>query len=146
MMTRRKLIVKVSSLENSLERFREVWERVERGENIKAPVEILSFEDGADLMKSLSPKRLELLQELHKLGKTSIRQLAKHLNRDYRNVHQDVKALYQLGIMLGSSDGKYYVPWDTITTEFPLCTEINSHHHSHHHYNGSLSSPAAGHV
>jgi predicted transcriptional regulator len=144
-MNKRKLVVKVSSLEDSLSKFRDVWRKVERGEKIKVPIEILSFDNAADLMKTLSPKRLELLQELHKLEKVSIRQLAKHLHRDYSNVHQDVKALQHLGVVLESDEKKYYVPWDSIVTEIPLCTERNSHHRSHQHYSGSLGDAAVGH-
>ena len=144
-MTKRKLTVKTSSLEDSLAKFKDIWKKTARGKKIKSPVEVLSFENASDLMKALSPRRLELLQELHKLEKTSIRQLAKHLHRDYSNVHQDVRALHHLGVVLESTDGKYYVPWDSIVTEIPLCMEKNSHHRSHHHYNGSLGNAAIWH-
>jgi len=76
-MTKKQLIVKVSSLENSLAKFKNVWERAEKGERVGAPVEVLSFENASTLMKTLSPKRLELLQTLHVLGTVSIRKLAK---------------------------------------------------------------------
>src|ERR1700733_249368 len=115
-MTKKKLIVKVGSLEESLAKFKNVWERAEKGEKFSTPVEVLSFENASTLMKTLSPKRLELLQMLHALGTVSIRQLAKELHRDYSNVHQDVKALNQIGVIL-EKDGKYYVPWETIVTE-----------------------------
>jgi len=41
------------------------------------PVETLRFEDTITLMKTLIPRRLELLQKLHTLGKMSIRALSK---------------------------------------------------------------------
>lgn len=82
----------------------------------------MSFENVATLMKTLSPKRLELLKMLHALGTISISQLAKELHRDYSNVHQDVKALNQIGIVL-EKDNKYYVPWETIVTEISLCSK-----------------------
>lgn len=137
-MTKKKLIVKVSSLESSLTKFKSAWERAENGEHVDAPVEVLSFENASTLMKTLSPKRLELLQTLHLLGAVSIRKLAKELNRDYSNVHQDVKALNQIGVVL-ADEGKYYVPWETIVTEISLCT-AGSPKHSHHR--GGKSSAA----
>ncbi len=129
-MTKKKLIVKVSSLENSLAKFKDAWKRAEKGYRRGAPIEILSFENASTLIKTLSPKRLELLQTLHMLGAVSIRKLAKELHRDYSNVHQDVKALNQIGVML-KNEGKYYVPWDTIVTEISLC-KGTSPTHSHH--------------
>lgn len=129
-MTKKHLIVKVNSLEKSLAKFKNVWERAEKGEQFSTPVEVLNFENASTLMKTLSPKRLELLQMLHMLGTVSIRQLAKELHRDYSNVHQDVKALNQIGVIL-EKEGKYYVPWETIVTKISLCTRL-SPKHSHH--------------
>jgi len=131
-MTKKQLIVKVSSLEDSLGKFKNVWERAEKGKKFDAPVEILSFENASTLMKMLSPKRLELLKMLHALGAISIRHLAKELHRDYSNVHQDVKALNQIGIVL-KKDSKYYVPWQTIVTEISLCAKGSSRHDHHSH-------------
>ena len=76
-MDKKLLRVKVSSLEESLGKFKNVMKKSEEGEQIKKPVEILSFENSNMLMKALSPKRLELLQALHRLGMVSIRKLAK---------------------------------------------------------------------
>jgi predicted transcriptional regulator len=131
-MTKKQLIVKVSSLENSLAKFKDTWERAEKGEQFSVPVEVLSFENSSTLMKTLSPKRLELLQTLHIMGTVSIRKLARELNRDYSNVHQDIKALNQIGVVL-ETEGKYYVPWETIVTEFSLCTAASPKHNHRKH-------------
>lgn len=131
-MSKRQVIVKVSSLEESLAKFKEVWAKVEQGEKLKNPIEIFSFEQASILMKVLSPKRLTLLQMLHELGKVSIRQLAKELDRDYSNVHEDVKVLTHIGMILKDKMGKYYVPWDAIVTEIPLCVEKSSRRHVHY--------------
>ena len=136
-MTKKQLIVKVGSLEDSLANFKDAWERAEKGEKFSAPIEILSFENASTLLKTLSPKRLELLKILHALGTVSIRRLAKELHRDYSNVHQDVKALNQVGVIL-ETEGKYYVPWETIVTEISLCTK-DSPKHSHHRQNNSTA-------
>jgi len=136
-MKKKKLIVKVSSLEDSLANFRNVWKRAEKGEKLTAPIEVLSFENASTLMKALSPKRLELLKILHMLGAISIRQLAKELHRDYSNVHQDVKALNLIGVIL-ESEGKYYVPWETIVTEISLCSK-DSPKHTHYKHNSTAA-------
>ena len=43
----------------------------------------------------------------------SIRQLAGELDRDYRNVYDDVQRLVQLGL-IEILDGKLHVPYDEI--------------------------------
>jgi predicted transcriptional regulator len=131
-MTKKQLIVKVGSLKDSLAKFKNIWERAEKGERLGSPIEVLSFENASVLMRTLSPKRLELLQILHTLGAVSIRQLTKELHRDYKNVHQDVKALNQIGIIL-QKEGKYYVPWETIVTEISLCIKSPAKHSHQKH-------------
>jgi predicted transcriptional regulator len=116
----KRLTVKVGGLKEALHEFKSTWKRHAQGEKLKTPIETLRFEDSLTLMKTLTPKRLELLQQAHTLGKISIRALAKKLEREYSNVHQDVKALYRVGLMLQDDSGKYYVPWDKIITELPM--------------------------
>jgi predicted transcriptional regulator len=82
-------------------------------------------------MKTLTPRRLELLQQLHTQGKTSIRALAKKLEREYSNVHQDIAALRHVGLVLQDNAGKYYMPWDKIITEIPM-TIIPAQKHGYH--------------
>jgi predicted transcriptional regulator len=85
-------------------------------------------------MKVLPPRRLELLQQLHSLGKISIRALAKKLEREYSNVHSDVQTLRRVGLVLQDSAGKYFVPWDKIVTEIPMTiipVQKREHHKSH---------------
>jgi len=119
-MSKRQLMVKVSSFKSAINEFKDVWKRHEQGANLSTPIETLRFENTHTLMKTLTPRRLELLQHLHRLGKTSIRALAKELEREYSNVHQDVKILHHVGLVLQDDLGKYFVPWDKIVTELPL--------------------------
>lgn len=131
-MAKRQLTVKVSSISQTLARFKDIWKRAERGEKIAGtPIEVVSFENAKLLMKTLSPRRLELLQQLHTMGKVSIRALAKKLTRDYSNVHDDVKALHHVGLVLQDNTGKYYMPWEKIVTEIPM-TIISTHKRKPH--------------
>lgn len=70
-MNEKNFIVNVSSLETSLAKFKDAWERAEKGEQVEAPLEVLSFENTSTLMKTLSSERLELLKTLHVLGTVS---------------------------------------------------------------------------
>ena len=109
-MKKRKLTVKVSSFDEALASFKEVWEKAEAGEKVAEPMEIVGFENASLLMKTLTPRRLELLQKLHAIGASSVRALAKELERDYSNVHQDIKILSQAGLLLQDKKGHYSMP------------------------------------
>jgi predicted transcriptional regulator len=50
----------------------------------------------------------------------SIYALAKFLNRHYKNVHDDIKTLEQIGLVEKNEQGRYVVPWDEITTTAKL--------------------------
>ena len=114
--------IKVGSVEESLAKFKQAWIDAEEAKQKSKPVETLHFENTSLMLKTLTPRRLELMQILHGQGLSSIRALAKKLQRDYRNVYDDVKSLHNIGLIL-SKDNKYYVPWDTIKTEIPVLTK-----------------------
>jgi predicted transcriptional regulator len=80
------------------------------------PVERVYFGDMKTFLEHITPKRFTLLDTLHKSGPVSIYALAKILHRHYKNVHDDVKALEQIGLVEKGDEGHYSVPWDEITT------------------------------
>ncbi len=136
MMSNKKITVRTGRLEEAAKEFIDIWHQVEQGDAPRAPIEKISFKDQRLLFKTLTPKRFEILKYAHAQDGISIRSLAKELGRDYSNVHQDVKILYQLGLMLkDAKNDKYYVPWDVIVTEIPLLTikkTKNSRHTKNH--------------
>ena len=71
------------------------------------------------LAATLTPARWILLERLAKQGPLSIYQLAKRLQRDYKNVHTDVTALARLGLIAQQDDG-VAVPWDRVRAELEL--------------------------
>lgn len=116
----KKITVRTGSLEEAAKEFIDIWHQVEHGNLPQAPIEKISFKDQRLLFKTLTPRRFDLLKCAHEKNGISIRALAKELARDYSNVHQDVKILHQLGLMIKDESNKYYVPWDVIVTEIPL--------------------------
>jgi predicted transcriptional regulator len=117
----KKITVKIGSLEEAAKEFIDIWHQVEAGQAPQHPIEKISFKDQRLLFKTLTPKRFELLEHAHEHEGISIRALAKELGRDYSNVHQDVKILSQLGLIVQDEESeKYYVPWDIIATEISL--------------------------
>lgn len=62
---------------------------------------------------ALTEKPMALLEHVVMRGGLSIRQLAGQLERDYRNVYDDVRRLIQLGL-IEIQAGKLHVPYDEI--------------------------------
>ena len=81
------------------------------------PLEIISFDDLPLILKTLSPARWGLLGKLKKDGPVSIYELAKRLQRDYKNVHTDVTQLAALGLIERQDDGRVAVAWDLLRAE-----------------------------
>jgi predicted transcriptional regulator len=98
-------------------RFVSAWHRLENGEKVRETH--LTFPDLPALLKALSPKRLELLQAVHKQPAPSIKALATRLRRDYKRVYEDVETLAASGL-LQRQDGGVSAPYHAITAEMRL--------------------------
>ena len=70
----------------SLEVLGLAWRRLERGEKVRE--RHVTF---PNLPSMLTPKRLELLQDVHREPAWSVKALAERLGRDYKRVHEDVE-------------------------------------------------------
>ena len=80
----------------------------------------MTFENLALLLKNLTPARWKLLETLKRCGPISINELARQLERNYKNVHTDVTRLVELGLIERGEDQLVVVAWDTITAEMRL--------------------------
>ena len=114
----RRLEIRLGAAGDALDRFEAAWHRVQEGRALR-PLEILSFPDLPALLKTLSPARWALLQKLREAPLT-IYELAKRLERDYKNVHTDVTQLARLGLIERRSDGNVAVAWDLLRAELKL--------------------------
>ena len=144
-MSKKKLTIHVNSLEETAQDFINVWHQTE-SYNLpkKLPIEKISFSDERLLFKTLTPRRCDLLRYLHEHGKISIRALAKGVDRDYSNVHQNVKTLLKIGLILkDKKSDKYYMPWDVIVTEIPMFHDHANRYTSHKRHDSNTPSQAA---
>jgi predicted transcriptional regulator len=107
------------SLDALGERFVETWERVASGEAVE-PYHAVGFETLETLLRTLTPRRWELLAYLRQHGQMTVYGLAQGLRRDYKNVHGDVKALEELDLIGRTKDGKVEVVWDEIEAHIRL--------------------------
>jgi predicted transcriptional regulator len=111
------LELRVGDARDALDRFEAAWNRRIEGSRQK-PLRVLSMLDLPLLLKTLTPARWSLLERLRSDGPLSIYQLAKRLERDYKNVHTDVTALVALGLIEKAQSGEVTVPWDVVRGEF----------------------------
>ena len=98
-------------------RFVDAWRRAERGECFHE--RHLAFESWDTLARVLTGKRMELLRYVRRHNVTSVRALAKALERDYSNVHADVQALKAAGL-LDAKSGTIHADYDEIETKIAI--------------------------
>ena len=111
------LELRIGDARDALDRFEAAWNRRTEGRKAGA-LRVLSMQDLPLLLRTLTPARWELLDRLRQAGPLSIYQLAKRLERDYKNVHTDVTSLARIGLIARASDGGVSVPWDVVRAEF----------------------------
>jgi predicted transcriptional regulator len=115
----RRIEIRLGAAGDALDRFEAAWNRVQEGRAMR-PLHVLSFSSLPTALKNLSPARWVLLQRLRADGPLSIYELAKRLERDYKNVHTDVTQLAALGLIERRADGGVSVPWELLRAELRL--------------------------
>ena len=118
-MNKQHIHVGIENTGHGFDRFVETWERAEHGQ-IKETEIHLNFEDLSMLLSILTPPRLEVLKTLRKQSLSSVRSLSKELGRNYKNVHTDVRALENAGLLERTKEGALQVPWDIIDAHLRL--------------------------
>lgn len=98
-------------------RFVDAWHRAEKGASVRE--RHLAFESWDVLARVLTGRRMELLRYVRRHPPTSVRALAKALQRDYSNVHADVRALTEAGL-LDEAEGGVRADYDTIDTRIAI--------------------------
>ncbi len=86
------------------------------------PINQLVFDSLDAMLKTLTPKRFELMKSLHGYADgLTIKALSDLLKRDYKNVHVDVAALVEIGLLERDSiTGVVVTPYDSIHARFDL--------------------------
>ncbi len=86
----------------------------------------LSFTSYDDLLETLTPRVLDLIEAIRREEPTSINEAARVVDRDVKNVHEELTRLAQLGIIFFEEDGqsKRPVVWfDELTINLPFDPE-----------------------
>jgi predicted transcriptional regulator len=109
----RKVIIQVESIEAGAERFKTAWRTG------KHQGEFITFETLEAMLKTLTTRRWELLSVLQHHGPMGIRELARQLGRDVKNVHTDIQTLKEIGLIQDHDSG-VYVPYNEIEAHLRL--------------------------
>ena len=100
-------------------------EALERGDAVDS-TPTLSFSSYDDLMGTLTPRVLDLIEAIHREKPASINETARVVDRDVKNVHEELSRLAQLGIIFFEEDGqsKRPVVWfDELVINIPFDPE-----------------------
>jgi predicted transcriptional regulator len=96
------------------ERFKKAWKTG------KSSAAVFTFSSPAQLFSVISPKRWRLIERLQHIGPSTIRGLARSLERDVKRVHEDVTTMIEWGLVERTEDGLVHVPYSVIHAEFDL--------------------------
>ena len=118
----------VVTVKSSSEYHDDVTDRIktlERGDAVDS-TPTLSFTNYDDLMETLTPRVLDLIEAIRRKEPASINETARVVDRDVKNVHEELSRLAQLGIIFFEEDGqsKRPVVWfDELVINFPFDPE-----------------------
>ena len=114
------LTIKVGTgIQSSLALAQQMMERLELGEE-PSPYFGVGFKDMSQMLSVFTPKRWDLLATLREQGAMSIAELARVLQRDYKNVHNDVERLMEWLAIERDAQGKVFTPYAEIMVDVHL--------------------------
>lgn len=80
----------------------------------------ISFHEIGRMLATFTPRRWELIAALREVGPVTVAELARHLGRNYKNVHADVQQLIEWLAVERGDDGRVSVPWSEIVVDMKL--------------------------
>ncbi len=114
------LRVRVQSYENMIEEVERKVDQAALGNRIDSE-NTYTFSSWAMLHKTLSPTRIEIIRAMTGQGAMSVREVARRVGRDVKNVHGDLEMLTRNGVIEKTADGVIF-PYDRIHVEFDIET------------------------
>lgn len=118
-MSKQRIHVGTESAERGFKRFKDAWHRAEQDKLTETEVH-LNYKDLPMLLAILTPRRLEILKVLRQQGPLSVRALALKVDRNYKNVHTDMRELETAGLLERTEEGTLHAPWDVIDAHLSL--------------------------
>ena len=119
------LVVTVKSSREFHDDITDEIETLEVGEAVDS-TPTLSFTSYDDLMKTLTPRVLDLIETIRQEEPASINETARVVDRDVKNVHEELSRLAQLGVIFFEEDGQRKRPivwFDELVITLPFDPE-----------------------
>ena len=108
-----------ADIKSTLTLAQQAMEQLTLGE-APAPYYGVGFKNVSQMMSVFTEKRWDLLAALRENGPTSIAELARIVNRDYKNVHNDVERLMEWLAIEKNDQGKIFTPYSEIIVDVHL--------------------------
>ena len=99
------LVVTVTASDEFHDNVTDGIEALERGDAV-ASTPTLSFASYDDLMATLTPRVLDVIEAIRRDEPGSINETVRVVDRDVKNVHKELSRLAQLGIIFFEEDGQ----------------------------------------
>jgi len=115
-----KAIIDVAPSGTAFDEAMEIARRVDAGEMVPEADYTIHFSSARQLLSHLTGARMELLDRMRRQGPCSVNALAKSAGRNYSNVHRDVAALKDLGLVERDETGAVLVPFDRVEIHLGL--------------------------
>ena len=115
----KKLEIGVGNLKKAAADFVKTARALEKGTTVRTREQLL-FADMPTLLKTLTSERWRLIEQLKREGPLSINAVAQQLERNYKNVHGDVKRLMEIGLIERLDDGRIRIPFSSIVAELKM--------------------------
>lgn len=90
---------------------------------------VRNFDSVSDIRQLLTDRRLELMRSIMTAPPASISDLADRLNRNYADVHSDVKVLADHGIVYFDTDGQAkqpVIPYERVRLDIEVVGDASS--------------------
>ncbi len=116
------LVVTVQSSGEFHDNVQSAIQALERGDSVESSPTI-SFESYDELMETLTPRALDLIEAIRREEPQSINETARVVDRDVKNVHEELSRLAQLGIIYYEEDGRSKRPvvwFDELVINLPF--------------------------
>lgn len=122
------LAVRVAAPDEVFDELEAQFAALDAGEQPEPKHEVVLSRE-RDLNRLLSPKNVELLRIIARERPTSIRETARLVDRDVRQVHDNLGGLERLNLIYFETDGRAKRPvvwYDDIDVELPITGEDSS--------------------
>jgi predicted transcriptional regulator len=116
------LVVTVTSSDEFHDDVRSAIEALEGGETVDS-FPTISFGSYDELMQTLTPRVLDLVEAIRREEPASINEAARVVDRDVKNVHNELSHLAQLGIIYYEKEGQRKRPivwFDELVINLPF--------------------------